>query len=338
MFTASGWTWWESRTAGVAEPMKCHSVPLTAEMRAAHTGGHADSRGRLLTAVASYCLRGSRLAAHCARGKFPFYFWKLTGFLTWSWQKAHPATMEVRPLKPTFIDRTLSQGSIRVHSLNRLPLPPSAAADMTYVVKVTLVCAFVPQQWVYRASVWVACWRPPVCNSLVGLYGVCLEVCYDPDVSGLLRRMNRELVEHHDSPTWNLLRAPCEHPPQSWHLYLEHIYRLPIYSVAYDIVMKPAGLTKLSPCIGCVCSICTHVKWSVRSCSTACLFNSPIRQIRLVCTLISQKALMKNKWITMRVKQSWKLSAFKKNNHMHVHMVDSHRIQIWPAECVYLNF
>lgn len=131
---------------------------------------------------------------------------------------------------------------------------------------------------------------------------------------------------------------------QSWHFYLEHIYRLPIYSVVYDIVMKPAGLTKLSPCIGCVCSICTHVKWSVRSCSTACLFNSPIRQIRLVCILISQKALRKNKWITMRVKQSWKLSTFRRNrmplsnNHTHVHMVNSHRVQIWPAECVYLNF
>lgn len=75
---------------------------------------------------------------------------------------------------------------------------------------------------------------------------------------------------------------------QSWHFYLERIYRLPIYSVVYDIVMKPAGLTKLSPCIGCVCSICT-VRWSVCSCSTACLFNYPIRQIKLVCTLISQK-------------------------------------------------
>lgn len=60
---------------------------------------------------------------------------------------------------------------------------------MTYIVKAMplCVCVFLPGRPLC-ACLRMVCWRSPVCTSLAGLSGVCLEVQGDPDVSDLLKR------------------------------------------------------------------------------------------------------------------------------------------------------
>lgn len=117
------------------------------------------------------------------------------------------------PLKS--VSSIWTQSSVDALPLNHTILvPPSyATATTTYAVKAVLVCVRAASFPHSGSPVHLRHQRPPVCESLEGLSGVCLEVQRDPDVSALLRRMNRELVDHHDSHTFSL---PDTHtkPPQ----------------------------------------------------------------------------------------------------------------------------
>ena len=167
-----------------------------------------------------------------------------------------------------------------------------------------------------------------MCEALAGLSGVCLEVQSDPDVSALLRRKNRELVDHCDSHTHTKRKPPqgspydhCTPPTHSWHFSSKHIYRFPIHDCSMTLSWNPQALQKcLSYVI--VLTVYVHTLCCVYKFVALLVFSSVSLQggIRVwlnmcVCVCVFKYYISKalqEKSITMRAKQSWRVSTLKK--------------------------